>query len=474
MIPTLLADVARANGGTLADVPDPGAVVTDAVVVDSRQVEPGGLFVAVRGERVDGHDHAADAVAAGALACLAARPLGVPAVVVEDTVAALGRLAADMAGRLEGCIVVGVTGSQGKTSTKDLLAQVLELAGPTVAPLGSFNNEIGVPLTVLRANADTAFLVVEMGARGRGHVRFLSDMVSPTIGCVLNVGSAHLGEFGSQEAIAASKGELVEALPPAGTAVLNADDPAVAAMASRTRARVLTFGESPQADVRVEHLRTSPDGCAAFDLVSDGQRTSVTLRLLGEHQAMNAAAAAGVALAAGLTLADVAAALSAAVPRSRWRMERTERSDGVLVVNDAYNANPDSMRAALKTLVGLSRARGGRSFAVLGQMRELGEESTSAHDAVGRLAVRLDVDQLVVVGEAAATLHLGACLEGSWGQESVLVPDTDAAVALLRELLRPGDTVLVKASRDVGLERVAQALLADVPAAAPSGQEDSR
>ncbi len=476
MLQLTLTDLASATGGTLADAPDPGAVVTGPVVVDSRQVEPGGLFVAVRGEHADGHDHAVPAAAAGAVACLVARPVGLPAVVVDDTVAALGRLGADAVRRLDQCTVVGVTGSQGKTSTKDLLAHVLELAGPTVAPLGSMNNEIGVPLTVLRADAHTAFLVVEMGARGRGHIRFLCDIVQPRIGCVLNVGSAHVGEFGSRAAIAQAKGELVEALPVTGTAVLNADDPAVAAMASRTRAGVLTFGTSRGADVRVEGLRTGSDGCAAFELVTatDGGRAPVTLQLLGEHQAVNAAAAGAVALAAGLPLPDVARALSAARPRSPWRMERTERADGVLVVNDAYNANPDSMRAALKTLVGLSQARGGRSFAVLGEMRELGEQSTSEHDAVGRLAVRLDVDQLVVVGDAARPLHLGACLEGSRGSESVLVPDTDAALALLREELRAGDTVLVKASRDVGLERVAQALLADVPAAAPLGQEDSR
>ncbi len=466
MLPLTLTDLASATGGTLADAPDPDAVVTGPVVVDSRLVEPGGLFVAVLGEHADGHDHAAPAAAAGAVACLVARPVGLPAVVVDDTVAALGRLGADAVRRLDQCTVVGVTGSQGKTSTKDLLAHVLELAGPTVAPLGSMNNEIGVPLTVLRADAHTAFLVVEMGARGRGHIRFLCDIVQPRIGCVLNVGSAHVGEFGSRAAIAQAKGELVEALPVTGTAVLNADDPAVAAMASRTRAGVLTFGTSRGTDVRVEGLRTGSDGCAAFELVTatDGGRAPVTLQLLGEHQAVNAAAAGAVALAAGLPLPDVARALSAARPRSPWRMERTERADGVLVVNDAYNANPDSMRAALKTLVGLSQARGGRSFAVLGEMRELGEQSTSEHDAVGRLVVRLDVDRLVVVGEEARPLHLGARLEGSRDSKSVLVPDADAALVLLREQVRPGDTVLVKASRAAGLERVAQGLLADVSA----------
>jgi UDP-N-acetylmuramoyl-tripeptide--D-alanyl-D-alanine ligase len=461
-----LAEVAAAVDGTLVGA-DPQAVVHGPVVADSRTVTPGALFVAIAGARADGHEHAGEALAAGAVACLGARPVGMPTVVVDDPVVALGRLAAVVVSRLEHCTVMAVTGSQGKTGTKDLLAHVLAASGATVATEGNYNNEIGVPLTVLRAGADTEFLVVEMGARGRGHIRFLSELARPTIGCVLNVGTAHIGEFGTREAIAEAKGELVEALPATGTAVLNADDAVVSAMAGRTSARVLTFGQSEEADLRVVDLHTEPDGCAAFRLVhrpSAGQ-VPVRLRLLGEHQALNAAAAAAMALAAGLRLEAVATALATAAAGSRWRMQPTERSDGVLVVNDAYNANPDSMQAALKTLVSLSRARGGRSIAVLGEMAELGEESIQAHDAVGRLAVRLDVDQLIVVGDAARTLHLGACLEGSWNSESVLVPDADAAVTTLRELLRPGDTVLVKASRAAELERVADALVADVPAA---------
>ena len=470
MIALTLAQVATAVGGELAAGANPQTVVMGPVVVDSRAVTPGALFVAVAGARVDGHEHAADALSAGAAACLATRPVGMPTVVVDDTVVALGRLAAAVVARLERCTVIGVTGSQGKTGTKDLLAHVLSAAGATVATQGNYNNEIGVPLTALRAETDTEFLVVEMGARGRGHIRFLSELVQPTIGCVLNVGTAHLGEFGTREAIAEAKGELIEALPGTGTAVLNADDPVVLGMSKRTSARVLTFGQSPEAQLQVADLRTESDGCAAFDLVHRTagavEQVPVRLHLLGEHQALNAAAAAGVALAAGCRLADVATALGTAAPASRWRMQPTERADGVLVVNDAYNANPDSMQAALKTLVALSRARGGRSFAVLGEMAELGEQTTSAHDAVGRLAVRLDVDQLVVVGEAARTLHLGACLEGSWGSESILVPDADAAVVTLRQLVRPGDTVLVKASRAAALERVAEALIADAPPAA--------
>lgn len=458
MIPLTLAEVARATGGSL-DAADPAVVVAGEVVVDSRLVVPGSLFVAVRGEHADGHDFADRAVAGGAVAAVVERPTGVPAVVVDDTVAALSRLARAVREQLPDLPVVGVTGSSGKTSTKDLLAQVLADLGPVVAPPGSYNNEIGLPLTVLRADAGTRALVVEMGARGRGHVAELCDTASPTVGVVLNVGSAHLGEFGSREAIALSKGEIVEALPADGTAVLNADDPLVRAMRTRTAAHVLLTGESPDADVRAEEVRLDDAGRPSFRLVAPDGAAPVRLGLVGEHQVSNALAAAGAAHALGLPVATTAAALSAARPRSRWRMEVAETAAGVTVVNDAYNANPESVRAALKALVALARGR--RTWAVLGEMRELGPAAGQEHDAIGRLAVRLDVSRLLAVGEGARAVHLGATHEGSWGDESAWVPDVDAAVAVLRAQLRPGDVVLVKASRAAGLERVAEALLTD-------------
>jgi UDP-N-acetylmuramoyl-tripeptide--D-alanyl-D-alanine ligase len=280
----------------------------------------------------------------------------------------------------------------------------------------------------------------------------------------LNVGSAHLGEFGSRAAIAQAKGELVEALPPDGIAVLNADDPLVTAMAARTVARVVRFGESSAADVRARDVEIDDLGRARFDLVSAGAAAPVGLRLVGEHHVSNALAAAAVALQAGMALPDVAEALSQATPASRWRMEVTERPDGVLIVNDAYNANPESMRAALKALASVARGRraaGGRSFAVLGPMAELGPDAVAEHDTLGRLAVRLDISRVVAVGEDARPIQHGAALEGSWNGESSWVPDVDAAVALLRSELRSGDVVLVKASRAAGLERVALALAAD-------------
>ncbi|MBM9505514.1 UDP-N-acetylmuramoyl-tripeptide--D-alanyl-D-alanine ligase [Actinacidiphila acididurans] len=469
MIPLTLAEIAQAVGGSMHDIPDSAVRVTGPVVRDSREVAKGALFVAFAGERVDGHDFAAAAVAEGAVVVLAARPLGVPAIVVDDVQAALGRLARHVIEHL-GATVVALTGSAGKTSTKDLIAQLLDRIAPTVWPEGSLNNEIGLPLTALRADAATRHLVLEMGARGIGHIRYLTGLTPPRIGVVLNVGTAHIGEFGGKEQIAQAKGELVEALPAAeqgGVAVLNADDPLVRAMSSRTKARVVFFGESEQAQVRAENVRLNERGQAVFSLRTPTGCADVTLRLYGEHHVSNALAAAAVASELGMPAGEIASGLSAAGPLSQWRMEVTERPDGVTVVNDAYNANPDSMRAALRALAAMGRsaeARGGRTWAVLGAMAELGEQSFAEHDAVGRLAVRLNVSKLVAVGGIeAAWLQMGAYNEGSWGEESVHVSDAEAAIGLLRTQVRPGDVVLVKASRSIGLETVALALTGQAP-----------
>ncbi|MFE1949025.1 UDP-N-acetylmuramoyl-tripeptide--D-alanyl-D-alanine ligase [Streptomyces sp. NPDC059524] len=462
MIALSLAEIASAVGGQTYDIPDDSVRVTGPVVIDSRKVEAGSLFAAFAGERVDGHDYAHQVVDQGAAAVLASRPVGVPAIVVDDVQAALGALARHVVARL-GATLVALTGSAGKTSTKDLIAQVLRRKAPTVFTPGSFNNEIGLPLTALSATDDTKFLVLEMGARGKGHIRYLTGLTPPRVGLVLNVGTAHIGEFGGREQIAEAKGELVEALPADGTAILNADDPLVRAMASRTRAKVLLFGEAADADVRAENVRLTENGQPAFSLHTPTGCSEVTLRLYGEHHVSNALAAAAVAHDLGMSVEEIALALSEAGTLSRWRMEVTERPDGVTIVNDAYNANPESMRAALRALTAMGQARraaGGRTWAVLGQMAELGDESLAEHDAVGRLAVRLNVSKLVAVGgREASWLQLGAYNEGSWGEESVHVSDAQAAIDLLRSELRPGDVVLVKASRSVGLESVAQALL---------------
>ncbi|MDQ1617405.1 MAG: UDP-N-acetylmuramoyl-tripeptide--D-alanyl-D-alanine ligase [Actinomycetota bacterium] len=473
MIPLDLREVAAACGGTLTDVPDPGVPVTGPVVIDSREARPGSLFVALPGEHVDGHDFVDQAIAAGAVGVLAQRPVGVPAVVVDDPMSALGRVARAALDRLRGVTVVGLTGSSGKTSTKDLLAQVLSVAGPTVAPRESHNNELGVPLTVLAADEQTRFLVVEMGARGPGHIARLCDIAPPRVGVVLNVGLAHAGEFGDRAATAKAKSELVRALPSAeagGLAVLNADDHLVAAMADSTRARVVTFGSTAGADVRAEHVVLDPAGRPSFDLVSGQGSARVDLRLHGAHHVPNALAAAAAALELGMSPAAVASALSAATARSRWRMEVVDRPDGLTVVNDAYNANPDSVRAGLEALVVIGQGR--RTWAVLGEMLELGAASAEEHAAVGRLVQRLGVSRLLVVGEGARGVLLGAEEQGrAQGEESEFMPDAVGALEVLRSQVRPGDVVLVKASRGVGLERVALGLLESVPVDASQGGE---
>jgi UDP-N-acetylmuramoyl-tripeptide--D-alanyl-D-alanine ligase len=451
-----LGAVAQLTGGTLAGA-DPETVVTGPVLMDSRAVVSGTLFVAVPGERVDGHDFAAEAVRSGAVAVLAQRPVDAPAIIVDDVVRALGALARGVVDRLPQTTVIGVTGSSGKTSTKDLIAQVLERLGPTIAPVGSLNNEIGHPMTVLRADEDTRFLVLEKSARGLGHIGYLTRIAPPKIGVVLNVGSAHIGEFGSREVVAKAKGELVEALPATGTAILNADDPMVRAMAARTAAKIITYGRVPDALIRATDEWLDDQGRATFTLVTPEGTLPVSLRLYGSHAVSNALAAAAVAYETGMGLQEIAEALSAAVTVSRWRMEVTERADGVTVVNDAYNANPESMRAAVDALTHMARGR--RSYAVLGGMAELGSSAVAEHEKIGQHVARSGVTGLIAVGAMAAPILDGARQVGSWTGECVQVDDVGGAVAALGERLRAKDVVLVKGSRVAGLERVAQALL---------------
>jgi UDP-N-acetylmuramoyl-tripeptide--D-alanyl-D-alanine ligase len=462
MIQLTAAEVAAATGGRLSA--DPAVRVAGPVVVDSRRVAAGALFVALPGEHVDGHDFAAGAVEAGAALVLAARELDVPCVVVDDVQAALGELARHVLATLRergDLRVVAVTGSVGKTTTKDLLGQLLRAQGPTVVPRGSFNNEIGLPLTVLEADASTRFLVLEMGASGVGHLTYLTRIAPPDVSVVLTVGSAHLGEFGGIEGVARAKSEIVTGLAPGGTAVLNADDLRVVAMADVAPGDVVTFGTIPAADVRAEDLRVDRAGRASFTLRvrAAGSSAPVTLALVGEHHVTNALAAATAALRLGVDVADVAARLSDARAVSPHRMQVTDRSDGVTVIDDSYNANPDSMRAALKALAVVA-GRDRRSVAVLGEMLELGTDSRRAHEEIGRLAVRLNIKLLVAVGEGAAGIQDGAVQEGSWGEETLFVPDVASAAALLREELREGDVVLVKASNGSGLWRLGDELAA--------------
>ena len=486
MIPLTLREIAQVTGGRVhPDTPEAGAVVvTAAVVTDSREVVPGSLYVARRGDHADGHDFLDDAAANGAVAALTSRESGaLPCVVVDEdpsrlserpdrppydavtrAFAAVAREVRDRCAAAGGLRTVGITGSSGKTSTKDLMAQVLERLGPTLAPEASYNSEVGVPLTVCRLTEEHAYLVAEMGASGSGHIAHLTAIAPPTVSVVLNVGTAHLGEFGSREAIGVAKSEIVAGLEPGGLAVLNADDPVVLRMeqvAARVGARTLTVGLAQDADVRASEVRLDRQGRASFRLhAADLEHDlRVSLRVVGEHQVGNALAVAAVAHQWGMPWVDVADALGRAEPRSPGRMEVTEREDGVTVVNDAYNANPDSTAAALRALAAM-RHDDGRVVAVLGGMLELGEDSDDEHAGVGRLAADLGVDELVAVGELAepaATAYLGA-----GGASARTVPDRHAARAHLDQTLRGGDVVLLKSSRDSGLR-----LLGDELARAP-------
>ncbi len=455
MIPLRLNEIAAATGGEVHP-PEAGDVLVDGpVVTDSRQCTRGSLYVARVGEHADGHLYAGAAASTGAVGALATRPLTeLPAVVVPDTQLAFGRLAHLVLERAGVPLVVGVTGSSGKTSTKDLLAQVLAAHGETVANIESFNGEIGVPLTVCRVTTSTRHLVVEMGARGVGHIAYLTTIAPPRIGVVLNVGVAHVGEFGGREQIALAKGELVAALPADGVAVLNADDPLVAAMASRTSARVLLVGEAMAADVRASSVILDHVGRPNFTVHTAAGAAHVALGLHGRHHVGNALAVIAVALEAGMSLADTVAALAAARPANRWRMEVTERADGVTVVNDAYNANPDSMGAALRALVAMNRSAEGqprRTWAVLGEMFELGEASAAEHAGVGALAAQLHVDRLVTVGAGAEPIAAGALAAGMPAAQVLRADGTDTAYAMLERDMRPGDVVVFKSSRDAGL-----------------------
>ncbi|HSU01198.1 MAG TPA: UDP-N-acetylmuramoyl-tripeptide--D-alanyl-D-alanine ligase [Nocardioides sp.] len=453
MIEMTLAEIADVVGGAAHGE----ATVTGGAFLDTRTPEAGGLFVAITGDRVDGHDFADAAGAAGAVAALGSRPTALPTVVVDDVTEALGLLARHVIDRLPEVVVLAMTGSQGKTGTKDYLASVLADAGPTIATRGNFNNELGVPLTVLRAGLDTRYLVVEMGARGVGHVARLCAVAPPRIAAVLNVGTAHIGEFGSREAIAQAKGEIVEALGPDGTAVLNADDDLVAAMATRTDATVTTFGSAP-ADVAVSEVTTDELGRQSFELLHRGAGATVHLAQVGAFQWRNAAAAAAMALATGLDLDTVAYSLGDATSASHWRMELTERADGLVVLNDAYNANPESMRAALDTLAGIGAGSGRRTVAVLGEMFELGEGAAAAHTGVGTYAAEVGVDLLVTVGPAAGATARGYEAAGGSGT-AVTTAGRDEAAEWLRHNVSAADVVLVKASRGAALELLADDLI---------------
>lgn len=452
MIARRLSEVAAAVGGRVVGED----VTADSVTTDSRLATPGALFIALKGEHVDGHDFVSHAAARGAVAAVVSRSVEHgPLVEVDDTGRALLSLAADERRRLVGTTVVGVTGANGKTSTKDLAAAVLATRFRTHASPRSFNNEIGLPMTLLGAPPNTEVIVAEMGARRVGDVGLLCDVAQPRIVVITNVGVAHLGIFGSWEQIVEASAEPLRSLAADGIAVLNADDPIVRGYAAQTRARVIWFGAASDADVRMDDVALGDDGRATFTLVAGGAHGSVELGVPGEHMVPNAVAAAACGMALGLTAEECAAALKGATV-SAWRMETFITSDGVVVVNDAYNANPESMAAALKAARWI--ARNGRLAAVLGHMAELGPITLEEHERLGELVVRVGVDRLIAVGEEARMIHRAAVREGQLPEDAAAYDTSEEALEDLRDWCRPGDVVLCKGSRVVGLERLAEAL----------------
>ncbi|WP_190263753.1 MULTISPECIES: UDP-N-acetylmuramoyl-tripeptide--D-alanyl-D-alanine ligase [Glutamicibacter] len=468
MIELSLTDLLDITGGKATATAASDTVIT-SVTTDSREVVPGALFVAKPGEFSDGHAFIDRARAAGAVLALAERVTydedrrEHPAVIVDDAVEAMGKIAARIVAHLKeknDAKVVGITGSAGKTTTKDLLAGILSQVAPTVSPIGSYNGEVGVPLTVFNATDETKYLVIEMGATGIGHLTYLTDMVHPQVGVVLCVGTAHAGEFGGVENIEKAKGELVEALDADGIAILNAEDPRVARMDSRSGGAVRFFGtgssKPENAGVWATDVAVNKHGQPELTLEFPGGFSKrITSGLLGRHHVTNILAAANAALALDVAPELICAGLEGRAAGSRWRMERIERPDGVSIINDAYNANPESMRAALVTLaelgLGADGAPGRRTWAVLGEMLELGDDSIHQHDLLGRMAVRMNIKKLVVVGRGAKPAYNSAVLEGSWGDEAFYVEDVDEARALLQEQLQPGDIALFKSSNGAGL-----------------------
>ena len=459
MIQILASEIARAIGGELIGE---DVLVTSSVETDSRLVSQGALFVAKPGETTDGHLFVSAAADAGAVAAIVERALAdtkITQVVVGNSVEALGLLARHVLRVIKAngnLTVIGITGSNGKTSTKNMLREVLSKFGETVAPIESFNNEVGAPISMLKTSDSTKFLVVEMGADGLGSIEYLAKMCQPDIGVILKVGLAHVGEFGDIETTFQIKSELARALSKQAKLLLNADDSYVSQMSDMSDAEVSWFGTDSTCDVWADDISVTLDG-TIFTVHAADFSANVRLNILGEHQVMNALAALGVAKILGLDLAIAVSALESMKLAERWRMQLMPGINGSVVINDAYNASPESMKAALQTLATIGR-QGHRTIAVLGEMAELGAYSIDQHDAIGRIAVRLNIDEVVVVGAGAKIIHMGASQEGSWDGESKFFDSSSDALLHLRGLLRPGDVVLVKSSKSAELRHLGDAL----------------
>jgi UDP-N-acetylmuramoyl-tripeptide--D-alanyl-D-alanine ligase len=460
MIRLTVSEIAHAVRGRV--VGDANLAVESGVEIDSRLIKPGYLFVAKPGEETDGHNFADAAIEAGAYALLVERELNVtvPQVVVADVVVALGLLATEVLRRLRESsklTVIGITGSNGKTSTKNMLRAALSQFGETIAPRESFNNHVGAPLSMLLASEDTRYLVVELGADGLGSIDYLANMCKPDVAVELKVGLAHVGEFGGIEVTAKIKAELIKHISPGGVLVFNSDDAYCSSMAEGFAGRKLSFGTG-HASYQASGHRLSLDGTTAEITYPDGESAELQLQILGEHQIMNALATIAVCDSLGLDRDLVLSELAALPLAERWRMQLAV-VNGVAVINDAYNASPDSMKAALQTLAILGRETGRRTIAVLGEMAELGSFSAEEHDSIGRFVVRLNIDQLFVVGEKAKLIHMGASQEGSWDGESKFFDSIDTALEAVREMLVSGDIVLVKSSKSANLRHLGDALM---------------
>jgi UDP-N-acetylmuramoyl-tripeptide--D-alanyl-D-alanine ligase len=453
---------AKPNDAAAADLE---LLVSGSVETDSRLVGAGSLFFAKPGEVTDGHLFVSASAKAGAVASVVEHLVDDasdhPQLVVQNVVEALGLLAKHVLAVLsatENLKVIGITGSNGKTTTKNMLREILATAGETIAPIESYNNEVGAPISMLKASHDTRFLVVEMGAGGLGSIAYLADIAKPNIGVVLKVGLAHVGEFGGIETTAKIKAELPAALGDNDIFVYNADDGYVRDMVDLNRAKKVSFGTAGDSQYRATDLNLSIDGTSFEMHWPDAEISKVTLKILGEHHVMNALASLTVGDQLGVDRTKAIAALESMELAERWRMQVAHRSDGITIINDAYNASPDSTRAALQTLAQLGKT-GRRTIAILGEMAELGHASRTEHDAIGRVVVRLNIDQLVVVGEGARLIHSGAVLEGSWDGESLFFDEIDQALEAVREMLEPGDIVLVKSSKSANLRHLGDKLM---------------
>ena len=458
MIALSLAEIAEAVSGTLnthgTDTPE--TVVSGVVDTDSRAMEPGAIFVAKPGEVTDGHLFVGRAVEAGAVLAIVERIVDEPVtqIVVPDVVLAIADLAREVVARVRAggeLKIVGVTGSNGKTTTKNMLATILGPEGETVAPKGSYNNAVGAPLTMLRLTDHTRFLVCELGADAPGQIGRLAALVTPDVGVVLMVGLAHAGGFGGIEVTVREKSELIRAVRPGGVAVLNADDHRVAGMAAIADERGLSvrwFGEADSADVRSGALEVTAQGTRTA-LTVDGVEIPLHLKVLGGHHVKNAMAAVTAAAALGIDPEVAVRRLESMQLAERWRMQVLTESP-IRIINDAYNASPDAVAAALRTLAQIT-GPDERMVAVLGAMSELGDQAIEEHQKIGLLAVRLRIPRIVVVGAEARALYLAAIAEGSWDDEAVFFEDADAAFDYLKGELRPGDSVLVKSSNAAGL-----------------------